>query len=86
MALREVRAFYVRETATGKEILITPDMILENPQYRNAIKYVRLDKPVPADTPDTVKMATPQKRSSVTKKKAPPPAKKKASAKKVAKK
>lgn len=52
-------ARWVRDTRTGKDILVKPDEVY---QYRDSTRYVRLDKPVPPDTPDAVKNVTRQKR------------------------
>lgn len=47
-------SFYVLERATGKEVLVTDDKASE---YRDSVKYIRLDKPVEEKPKRTVKAA-----------------------------
>jgi hypothetical protein len=54
--MRELPAlFYVLERDTGKKILVTEET---RHQYRDSVKYIQLDEPVPADTPNPVSKAT----------------------------
>lgn len=58
MALRKretvtkVAPHYVLCRKTGKEILVTSENAAE---YRNAVNYIRLSKPVPANTSSPIK-------------------------------
>lgn len=76
----EIKARWLRDVRTGQDILVTAKDMQENTEYRNALRYVRLDKPVPPDTPDAVMNVKRTKRRTNLKE----PAKKKAAAKKPA--
>lgn len=73
--MREIRARWLLERKTGKKILVTPKDLQDNPEYRNAINYIRLDIPVPPDTPDAIATVRQGKRRTNLKK---PASKKKA--------
>lgn len=58
MSMRHIpAAFYVLDRNSGKEILVTAELRHE---YRDSCRYVRLNKPAPADTPDVIAKAKEQ--------------------------
>jgi len=65
-------SFYVLDRHSGNEILVTADVQYD---YRDSCRYIRLDKPAPADTPDVLEKAKEKgtarqaKKAAVTKKK-----------------
>lgn len=47
-------SFYVLDRHSGNEILVTADIQYE---FRDSCRYIRLDKPAPASTPDVIEKA-----------------------------